>query len=265
VESPSPTRGEGEKRRRLTEPVKERRQAMNPIEAVLFDLDGVVIDTRQSVTDFWLVFAAERNVTLTAADFDDHILGVPASHTLRVLFPDFPAADLPAFRQRIAAYESGLRYVEVPGATAFLRALRESAVPTALVTSGENWKVDEVFRQLSLDGLFDVIVTAQDIRRGKPDPECCVRAARRLGVAASCCVVFEDSVSGVRSAVAAGALCIGVQVGPLARRLIEGGARHIVSDFSALNLTRHQTSDGPHLLHLGGGHELFLQARRASH
>ena len=238
---------------------------MNPVEAVLFDLDGVVIDTRQSVTDFWLAFAAERNVTLTAADFEDHILGVPASHTLRVLFPDFPAADLPAFRRRIAAYESGLRYVELRGATAFLRALREAGVPAALVTSGEKWKVDEVFRQLGLGGLFDEIVTAQDIRRGKPDPECYVRAARRLGVAVSYCVVFEDSVSGVQSAVAAGALCIGVQVGPLARRLIEVGARHIVSDFSTLNLSRHKSSEGPHLLHLGGGHELFLQARGVSH
>jgi sugar-phosphatase len=238
---------------------------MNSVEAVLFDLDGVVIDTRQSVTDFWLAFAAERKVTLTAADFDDHIVGVPASHTLRVLFPDFPAAELPSFRRRIAAYESGLRYVELQGATAFLRALREAGVPTALVTSGEKWKVDEVFRQLGLGGLFDVIVTAQDIRRGKPDPACYVWATQRLGVAAPRCVVFEDSFSGVRSAVAAGALCIGVQAGPLARRLIEGGAWHVVSDFSTLSLSEDKTSQGPLLLHLGGGHELFLLAGRASH
>lgn len=56
---------------------------MKAFRAVLFDLDGVVIDTRQSVTDFWQAVAAEQNVTLTAADFDQYVHGIPVVATLR--------------------------------------------------------------------------------------------------------------------------------------------------------------------------------------
>jgi HAD superfamily hydrolase (TIGR01509 family) len=205
---------------------------MSRVEAVLFDMDGVVIDTQQSVTDFWLAFAAEQGVTLTADDFEDHIYGVPVAHTLRVLFPDLPFAGHIALRERTAAYESALAYSEVPGLTAFLRPLSAAGVPTALVTSGEPWKVAAMSGQLGLEGLFDAVITAADIRWGKPDPECYALAADQLGIPATRCVIFEDSVSGVQAAVAAGALCVGVQPsGRLAQRLVECGAWHVIPDF----------------------------------
>jgi HAD superfamily hydrolase (TIGR01509 family) len=239
---------------------------MSHVEAVLFDMDGVVIDTRQSVTDFWLAFAAEQGVTLTAGDFEDHIYGVPVTHTLRVLFPDFPPAGHAALRERTAAYESGLAYTEVPGLTAFLRALSGASVPTALVTSGEPWKVQAMAGQLGLAGLFGVVVTAADIRRGKPDPECYTLAAARLGLPASRCVVFEDSVSGVQAAVAGGGLCVGVQpCERLAQRLVECGACHVIPDFVGVRrldgqpgtaLAAHWTlglEGDPHLVIQGNG------------
>jgi HAD superfamily hydrolase (TIGR01509 family) len=205
-------------------------------EAVLFDMDGVVIDTRQSVTAFWTAFAQEQGVVLSADDFDLHIFGVPATHTLKALFPTFPADRYDALHELILDYETQLRYAEIPGAVALLRTLRTAGIPTALVTSGETWKVAEVVRQLALDGLFDVVVTAADIERGKPDPACYLAAAHRLGVAAARCVVFEDAVTGVRAAVAAGAYCVGVQTGRLAGRLAAEGAGHVIPDFAAVRL-----------------------------
>jgi HAD superfamily hydrolase (TIGR01509 family) len=239
---------------------------MTPYEAVLFDMDGVVIDTRQSVTAFWLALAAEHRVTLTPDDFDDHIYGVPLAHTLRALFPGLPPTAHAAVRERARAYERGLRYAEVRGVTALLRSLRAARVPTALVTSGEPWKVRAMTRQLGLAGLFDAAVTAADISRGKPDRECYVAAARRLNAQASRSIVFEDSISGVQAAVAAGSLCVGVQTGQLARRLRDGGAWRVVPDFALLRVTdvRWDQPAGVYpALRLNDGDQLILQSRRA--
>lgn len=130
---------------------------------VLFDMDGVVIDTRQSVTDFWQAVAAEQNVTVTPDGFDRHIHGVPAVATLRALFPGLPHEQDGEFHDRVIRYELGLRYEEVAGVKSLLRSLKAAGVKTALVTSGMSWKVEEVSRQRALGGLFDVIVTAADI------------------------------------------------------------------------------------------------------
>jgi HAD superfamily hydrolase (TIGR01509 family) len=216
-------------------------------EAVLFDLDGVVIDTRQSVTAFWTAFAAEQGVTLTADDFNRHIFGVPAVHTLKTLFPAIPRAQYEGLHERILDYETQLRYAEIRGAVALLRALKTAGIPTALVTSGETSKVAEVVRQLALGGLFEVVVTAADIERGKPDPACYLTAAHRLGVATTRCVAFEDAVTGVRAAIGAGAFCVGVQAGRMAGQLVAEGVGHVIPDFAGVRLAPSE-SVGEYLL-----------------
>ena len=228
---------------------------MEAFRAVLFDLDGVVIDTRQSVTDFWQAVAAEQNVTLTADDFDNHVHGVPAVATLRALFPGLQPEQDGEFLDRATRYELGLRYEEVAGVRALLRSLKAAGVKTALVTGGTSRKVEEVSRQLTLDGLFDVIVTAADIEGGKPDPACYLAAAAKLEVPPVECVVFEDAVSGVRAAVAAGTACIGVQTGRLADRLVAEGVRHVIPDFTA---TRLDLPSGQPQLRLAGGFTIPL-------
>jgi HAD superfamily hydrolase (TIGR01509 family) len=152
------------------------------------------------------------------------------------LFPGLPPEQDGEFFDRVTRYELGLRYEEVAGVRALLRSLKAEGVKTALVTSGMTWKVEEVSRQLALGGLFDVTVTAADIERGKPDPACYLAAAAKLRVAPAECVVFEDTVSGVRAAVAAGMAGVGIQTGRLADRLVAEGVRHVIPDFTAVRL-----------------------------
>jgi HAD superfamily hydrolase (TIGR01509 family) len=201
-------------------------------EAILFDMDGVVIDTHAAVTDFWQQFARQHNVQLTAAIFDQYIYGSPAIDTLDHVFPHLSADERESVIQRLLDYETNQAYTEVPGVTALLRDLKRRAVPTALVTSGARWKVDEVVRQLGLEGLFTAEVTADDIRQGKPHPECYLLAAHRLHQAAERCIVFEDSINGAKAAVASGALCIGVRPAHSAAALLQVGARYVVRNFA---------------------------------
>ncbi len=205
-------------------------------EAILFDMDGVIVDTEQTVTAFWQAIAETYKVQLTQADFDQHVYGCPATHTFDLLFPQISADERQAILEKMAEYETRLTYTEVKGAVAFLQTLRKHAFPTALVTSGDRWKVAEVTRQLGIEGIFTAQVTVNDIQKGKPHPECYLVAAQYLQKQPEHCIVFEDAVSGVKAAVASGALCIGVRPPRMAFPLLQAGVCHVVPDFTSAQL-----------------------------
>jgi HAD superfamily hydrolase (TIGR01509 family) len=231
-------------------------------EALLFDMDGVIIDTHQSVTAFWQDAAEKYQVRLTQADFSQHVYGCPATHTLDALFPHLSTDERRSILERMLMYETNLTYTEVKGAVAFLRSLRECGVPTALVTSGARWKVEAVATQIGLDGLFSAWVIESDIQKGKPDPECYLLGARRLQRAPERCIVFEDAISGVKAAVASGALCIGVQSPSTpSHLLLQAGACCVVPDLTVTRLLAHKEA-GETRLHLQIGTERTLPLMR---
>ncbi|MEW5956088.1 MAG: HAD family phosphatase [Chloroflexota bacterium] len=205
-------------------------------EAILFDMDGVIIDTHQSVTDFWLKYAALYQVHLSETDWEQRIYGCPPNHTFDLLFPDLNGDQRQAILDDLVEYEAHLTYTALSGVLSFLHALKEKNIPTALVTSGDRRKVKAVTGQLGLAGAFSTTITVEDIRRGKPDPECYLRAAQALQKSPERCLVFEDSISGVKAAAAAGALCIGVQLPSKSAHLFQAGARYAVPDFRGVNL-----------------------------
>ncbi len=206
------------------------------MQAILFDMDGVVIDTQSAVYDFWQMIAGRYGVELTSSDYDTYIYGCPCRQTLDALFPNLTPTEREAVLAEERAYETSVTYKPMPGIVELLAAFREMHVPTALVTSGEMWKVDEVMRQLAFRDLFTVLVTAEDIPRGKPDPACYLLGAWRLHTSVDQCLVFEDSISGTQAAVAAGMCCIGVRPAHTAPALLAEGARSVIPDFTAVRL-----------------------------
>lgn len=201
-------------------------------EAILFDMDGVITDTEQSVMDFWQRLAARHGVTITEKDWIQHIFGVPVLTTLDALFPMITADELPALFEELETYELNLAYTEMRGARAFLRALQAHGVPIAVVTSGDRWKLNAVTGQLGIDDVFTASVTVNDIARGKPHPDGYLLGAKKLGKAPERCLVFEDSLPGVQAAVASGATCIGVRAPEYALTLLDLGAAHVIRDFA---------------------------------
>ncbi|MDN4482188.1 HAD-IA family hydrolase [Demequina lignilytica] len=188
------------------------------VAGVLLDMDGTLVDSTGMVDQVWGDFA--REVGLDPAVVLAHVHGVPARATLRRFLGD--DADIEPWFARISAWENE-RFdaeVEVPGAVAAVRtipparwAVVTSAVRTAALRRMERLGFPEVSR----------MVAAEDVERGKPDPEPYRRGAGLLGAAAGECVVFEDADAGVRSALAAGATV--VVVGGLATPATEGLAR----------------------------------------
>ena len=202
--------------------------------AALFDMDGVLIDSRGEVERIWGRLARATGRRLTEGQILRDVHGVPIETTLERLFPGLSDQDRAVFVRDVVSFEAQAEYRTLPGVDAILRALRMAGVPTALVTSGVRSKVDRVLPFLGLEGAFDAIVTADVVRRGKPDPEPYRTAAAHLGVEPGQCVVFEDSLSGLVSGAAAGAFCVGI--GAAEAELRAAGARFVVEDFTAFGI-----------------------------
>jgi HAD superfamily hydrolase (TIGR01509 family) len=122
----------------------------------------------------------------------------------------------------------------VTGVKEFVAALSRLGVPRAVGTSASRFDVDQMLAGVGLRRHFDVIVTADDVTQGKPDPEVYELAAARMGMPAAACLVFEDSLVGVVAARRAGMRVIGVTTAHSEAELRQAGAERAVADFKGI-------------------------------
>ena len=183
-----------------------------PSFAVLFDMDGTIIDSEP----YWMAseqaLAAEHNGTWTANDGLD-IIGMDLDESSKVIKE---RANIPLEPEEIKNrltndVQSKLSKVVPwrPGAQELLLELRKRNVKTALVTMALHRMAQQVVEAIPFDA-FDVIVAGDDVTRGKPHPEAYQKAAALLGFETSKCIAFEDSITGLTSAEAAGTYAIGI-------------------------------------------------------
>jgi sugar-phosphatase len=174
------------------------------VAAVLFDLDGVLVESREATERVWLEWAARNGIEEEALRSAMH--GVRSVEVVRALRPGLDAvAESDALERLQAEDVRGLR--PIPGAARALGALREDRV--AVVTSATRPLAAARLAAVGIEPPA-VMVNAEDVSRGKPDPEGYLTAARRLGVDPGEAVVVEDSPPGIESGRAAGAATVGV-------------------------------------------------------
>ena len=166
-------------------------------------MDGTLVDSNSTVDGMWNAFAAECG--LDPLEVRTYAHGVPSTATLRRFLPADQSFD--DWFARIASWESESfgHVVEVRGALHLVRSLPADA--WAVVTSALRGAASIRLESVGFPAPR-VLVGADDVERGKPDPEGFVRAAKQLGVDASQCVIFEDSPAGLEAAIAAGARAV---------------------------------------------------------
>ncbi|WP_455498428.1 HAD family hydrolase [Coprobacter sp.] len=196
--------------------------------AALFDLDGVIVDTEFQYSIYW------DNVGAQYLSEPDHFGNKIKGNTLRQIFEKyFPGQD--DIQQEIAKsldeWERNMSYDYIPGILEFLKCLRKNGVRTAIVTSSNDEKMTTLYKvHPDIKLYFDTIVTANQITRSKPDPECYLLAARLLRADILNCFVFEDSLAGLAAGRAAGMTVIGLST-TLPYSLIEDKADIVIPDF----------------------------------
>jgi beta-phosphoglucomutase-like phosphatase (HAD superfamily) len=172
------------------------------LRAVLLDMDGTLVDSDASVERAWTTWSVEHG--LDPADVLPTVHGSPPEPTVRRLLPALGdrAVATSAQRQMDLQYDDVADVVAAPGAHELLAVLERRALPWAVVTSAD---VRLAKARLGAAGIDPpLLVTVEDVRRGKPDPEGFRIAAGRLGADPSACLVVEDSEPGLASGRAAG-------------------------------------------------------------
>ena len=182
---------------------------MTRFKAALFDLDGVIFDTEPQYTGFW--GSEFRRYYPDRPGLEQAIKGQTLTQIYDKWFSGPLEAERENVRTRLYAFEASMDFPYVKGTAEFIQALREMGIRTAVVTSSNHPKMQNVFRtHPEFTTLFDRIVTSEDIKHSKPAPDCYLKAAELLGVDPADCIAFEDSFNGLRSALDAGTTVVAV-------------------------------------------------------
>jgi HAD superfamily hydrolase (TIGR01509 family) len=183
------------------------------IQAILFDLDGLMFDSEPHSLASWEAVLAERGVTLDQSTIGS-ILGLLIDATARILIERY---NLPDTVQSLSEAKTEYQIAHLdgnvpplPGLIELLDEIDRRGLKRAVASSGIRRYVEAVLRANDLRDRFSVVVTGDDVARGKPEPDIFLAAARALNVEPANCLVLEDAPAGVQAAKGAGMLCIAV-------------------------------------------------------
>lgn len=208
-------------------------------EAIIFDMDGVIINSTEHVEEFWLKKLDEHGIEIPKDERKTRFHGRPARPTVNDLFADLSEEKREEIIRECAEYDASIEeYPMIPGVERFLQQCSDEGIRIGLVTSALPGKVDRMLAGLSYPSPFDVMVTANLVENGKPDPECYLLAAEKIKVKPKKIIVFEDSESGVKAATKAGSTVVGINENSLAPALIKAGAHSVQTDFQKSQVTR---------------------------
>jgi HAD superfamily hydrolase (TIGR01509 family) len=184
------------------------------IRAVIFDMDGVLVDSEPLINAAAIAMFREKGLVVQSDDFlpfvgagEDRYIGGVAEHYGLPL--DVPAAKHRTYEIYLDLVPSRLE--AFPGVLELVHACREAGLLIAVASSADMIKVRANLETIGLPVKFwDAVVTGEDVKNKKPAPDIFLSAARKLGVTAPECVVVEDAVNGIQAAHAAGMRCVAV-------------------------------------------------------
>jgi HAD superfamily hydrolase (TIGR01509 family) len=210
------------------------------ITALIFDFDGLLVDTETPAFESWHAIYAEYGQALSFDLWKDS-LGTshgfdPLSHLAALAGRPIDRESLRA-RRLASKQELSAAQPLLPGAQAILDQARALRLPCALASSSDRPWIDRWLDLHNIESYFSCIRTAEDVARTKPAPELFLSAAMCLGVPPAACLVFEDSPNGILAARAAGMRCVAVP-GAMTRQLDLPPADLVIESLDALPLAQ---------------------------
>lgn len=219
------------------------------IRALIFDFDGLILDTESPMHDSWMEIFKQYGLTVTASQWAS-LLGasadVPEAYDLLEEHLGKPVDRTLIHKQRLSRELQLLDSEDVlPGVRELIHEAREAGLGLAVASSSDRAWVEGLLTKHDLIQSFDTIVCAEDVAQTKPSPDLFLKALRHLNVEAREAIVFEDSEHGAGAAKAAGVFCV-VVPNKVTECLTFADANLIVSsiaEYSLQGYTEHATSD----------------------
>ena len=208
------------------------------MKAAIFDLDGVIVNTVPLHFKAWQRMFNEYGKEFTFEDYKEKVDGIPRIDGARAILTDLNDDELKKAADKKQDYF--LEYLnkeEIPvynTTVDLVKALKREYLKRGVISSSKNCL--SILKKVKLAGLFDVIITGNDVTKGKPDPQVFFMAAEKMAVEPKNCVVFEDAVLGVEAAKRAGMKCVGIDRYGKPERLKK--ADLVVSDLGEVNIEK---------------------------
>jgi len=213
---------------------------MSEIKAVIFDLDGTILDNNEFHLKAWKKYLKDNGMEISDEDFKKYISGRTNADAIAHLY-----------KKNMTAEEASIHYLKkeeiyrkiyekeiapIAGLPEFLEDLQSHNVTMAIATSGVQVNIDYMFEHVQLKKYFTEIINSAHITRGKPHPEIFLKTAAALHTAAANCIVFEDSLPGITAGKAAGMKVVAITTSHKPEELNE--ADMIIKDYTEINFDR---------------------------
>ena len=212
--------------------------AIARIHGVVFDMDGVLINSHPAHLTAWKAFLCSVGYQVSDAELSFVLEGRTRSEILCHFLGDLPQHALQEYgKQKDEIFRSMEHKIEaVPGVVEFLGVLAKERIAVAIATSASEIRTFSTIERMGISEHFETVITASDVVTGKPDPMVYRLACERLGVSPEQSIAFDDAPAGIQSAKLAGMRCVGISQNGLARKLLETGAEKIIPDFIGFSL-----------------------------
>ena len=212
--------------------------------AIIFDMDGVIVDNHQYHLQSWLSFFERNGIHMTEVEYKEKVNG----RVMHAILPKILGRSLSSDEIRRLGEQKEAEYRELykadiqptSGLIDFLQELQQKDIPRAIATSAPPSNVDFTLERTGLRAYFPVIVDDTMVTTGKPDPEVYLKSAEQLGMPPNRCVVFEDAILGIQAGKSAGMPVVALATTHTREELEATEADYIIDDFSGLTVERLQ-------------------------
>lgn len=218
--------------------VQQQLRMTDSIKGVVFDLDGVIVDSHPLHKESWRAFLAYLGKEVPDADLDFILEGRKRREILIHFLGELSDSDIQLYGNKKDEFfrRASTDMKPMSGCVEFIKHARLAGLSMAVATSASRQRARWTLEQLDLAEYFGVVVSGDDVALGKPNPAVYRIAARRLSLSPKYLLAVEDSVSGVRSAISAGLRCIAIAPAENASSLMAAGADRVVRSLVNLSI-----------------------------
>ncbi|MHB8206804.1 MAG: HAD family hydrolase [Mucilaginibacter sp.] len=206
----------------------------------IFDMDGTLVDNTPYHFKSWQAFFKKHGLgELAESTYKTSISGVPIIETLRGLFPDADEATLKGYQNEKETY---YREIYAPflrpinGLENFLSELKDADIKMAMASSATMGDINFILNKIPIRKDFEAIIDGSRVTKGKPNPQIFLKTAEELNADPANCVVFEDSLAGIKAANAAGMKVVGITTSHKADQLQPSNL--VIDDYSTLTVQK---------------------------
>ena len=210
------------------------------LEAVIFDLDGTLVDNNPFHLKAWKQYLINIGRELSEEEYKKNFNGRTNKDVVEYIYERKMTDEeaRPFYLNKEALYREIYQpfIAPIPGLLDFLNEVDEAGIPMAIATSGITVNIDFMFEHIPIKQYFKAVIHSSHIKKGKPDPEIYLKTAEVLGVDPSKCIVFEDALVGIQSANGAGMKVIGLTTSHTPEELKE--ADSVIHDYTEINVSK---------------------------